>query len=916
MGFKFRYRQTVSDGQSTPVSQDYSLDTFDSVWEISPLNNAWANSGCYAGATPANGSEIGSYSVAMWSGFNKDRVLSDMRDMTIRPYPGSSQQNLRFIAKYNSGGFSVPKQAFNWTNLRAETVNVIETAMANLSNYQEYDPYRRQNKNLLTAQTTNSPLNVAPLTELKINDLIWVPTFRVKEIEYYDYDDVAEGYASVSESNTTNYTWAQIKPEDKTPAGEFYDEDLFTVGWKEIEPTREGARRFRYCVGVDLTPYYGKTSKSYNPTTDTYDEGTNPDDGKVYGSREVFGGVVSQANEYPVIGSTTNLSRPCLLVLTESYDSNTGGLVYSLPAGITFANIAATGNVSGNVHALQPSWSLVSNYQTFAATTSWTSAFNTGSQYYNNFYKDIDPESEDLSADLSIPSCILDASINITALYNITELTAANRIYLIDNTPMAFYFQKNNRNITATNIAFYSISSLWHTIASLGCYVADAVGTATQAPTGAYTGENNHLYLGYMDASGITNGTMLQGGDIINSTQAGIDDIIQNTPYTPVEPGPGPGPGGDDPSNPPSPSGKNEGKLTGAETTGHKTREFGSGAITYYGMNVDQVEEFKAALWAQPADFYDAIQIAGRQNTSIFDYISSFRYYPSNMNVMGIGIDSTQPVYLGTGAKFSKSDGTDFQLNPMKGFFGQIEWCRWNLSDFGGWRDNFLDYAPYLKMSIYLPYAGTFDLDPQVVASMNPIQEATIYARACIDLNTGSLTYFIDADGVLVLEKTIKFGVDLPLSGNDSVQQSTAIIRSTNSLISTVLGGAAAVGTSIASGDVVNAASSAVNTATSLVNSSVDTALANRQVPVQVGGFGGTMSNITQGQDPYITIYRQKIANPKNYGHTVGYLTQSTHQIGELRGFTKCTNPDLSGINATEEEKREIASILTTGFYA
>ena len=784
MGFKFRYRQTVSDGQTTPVSQDYSLDTFDSVWEISPLNSAWTNSGCYAGATPANGSEMGSYSVAMWSGFNKDRVLSDMRDMTIRPYPGSSQQNLRFVAKYNSGGFDVPKQAFNWTNLRTETVNVIETAMEDLSSYQEYDPYRRQNKNLPTGQTTNSPLNVAPLTELKINDLIWVPTFRVKEIEYYDYDDVAEGYASTAEGNTTNYTWAQIKPEDKTPAGEFYDEDLFTKGWKEIEPTREGGRRFRYCCDVKLTPYYGKTSKSYNPTTDTYDEGINPDDGKVYGSREVFGSVQSQADEYPIIGNTTNLNRPCLLVMTENYDSNTGGLVYSLPAGISFANIAGSGNVSGNIHALQPSWSLAGNFQTFAATTSWASVFNTGGQYYNNFYKDIDPESEDLSADLSIPSCILDASINITALYNITELTSANRIYLIDNTPMAFYFQKGNRNITATNLAFYSINALWHTIASLGCYVADAATAAQNAPTGAYTGENNHLYLGYMDASGITNGTMLQGGDIINSTQAGIDDIIQNTPYTPIKPGPTPDPGGDDPDDPSRP--KDDTGNVGLNDISNLSIGGVSSFLTAWVLNDQQIINLARRLWStinsnteedakamlsnfyriqhrtydpdnpddQPVDYELSL-------AEIPDYFIGLKWFPFDVSSNFSTISSGESgIRVGTGASLISTGGaggTQF----LQGATAQLN---------GGTisvpytYESYLDLEPYTSATIYIPYCGTTSIQPSLIMGRTltityAISGLTGSICAIVMVSSGSIQYPLCVMNGMC-------GFDIAISGN------------------------------------------------------------------------------------------------------------------------------------------------------
>lgn len=912
MGFKIHYKQTVSDGQSTPVSQDYTIDTFDSVWDISPLNSPWANSGCYAGAMPANGSEIGSYSVATWSGWNKDSVYSDMRDMTIRSYGGSGQQNLRFMAKYNSASFTVNKQSFNWTNLRDNTVRVISNAVESFGNYTEYDPYKRQDKQMGTVGTSNSPLNVAPLESLQINNLIFVPLFRINEIEYYGYDDVVGGYANVSSSSTTNYTWSQIKPQDKTPAGEYYDADLFERGWKEITATHEDGRRFRYCCGVELTPYYGKCSKAYNQSTDTYTDGTNPDDGKVYGDRQVFGSAQSQTDEYPVISSITNLNRPCLLVMTESYDSVTGGLTYTLPAGISFNNNYTTGSVSGNLHALQPSWSLTSDFKTFSATSSWTSNFYTHQQNTCNFYADVDPSSSNTSPDLSITSTVLNIDINISSLYDISGFPTSIRYYLPNNNPVAFSFTRSNRNVTATNVAFYSINSLWHTIASLGCYVADSTATAQKAPTGYYTGSNNHLYLGHMDANGITDGVMLQGGDIPSAVQSGIDDIIQNTPYTPVKPGPSGG--GDDPSTLPTPSGKGEAKLTGATTKGSKNREFGSGSITYYALSISDAATFKSLLWAQTKTFYNAIQISGKQNTSIFDYISSYRYYPTDITSLGISLGAASDIHLGTGAVFKQVNGTEYKLQPLSNFYSQFSWCSWDLSSFSGWRKNFLDYSPYCKLAIYLPYAGTFDLDVQTVAAMVDITTATINVDVCIDINTGSLTYYVDANGYMILDKTLKLGVDLPLSGNDAIQQSVAILQANYHNGSQVIGMTADL--AAASGDALSALTTVAQLPLQVGQMSLASALASRQIPTQVGGFGGTLSTVTMGQDPYITIYRQKIANPDNFGHVFGYLTESKHTIADLSGWTVCSNVDLTGISATSTELSMIAQILQSGFYA
>lgn len=905
MGYRVKYTQTKNN-----VSETNYLPTTGTVYEEETPNSAWNSDVVYAGTAVSDVSDMGSLS---WG--------SDYSNGTFSG-ENLGATNFRFAIQWYSERQTNYRYGFKYTGLGATQVDYYNFSGGNTVNLS--NPLTGDAKSVYTNGSSPShPFLSFISQDLNPNDLIVVPYFSVSTFTLSNYrggeqnqdyiDGVGKYYGKIADTRNA-YTWSQIKPEDKTAAGENYDDDLFNYGYKKISEDNLSVT-YQIVTGVRLVTYYGKSSNAYDDENDTYVV-PEPAPENIYGDRSSISYVAGNPDSVIFNNITKNGSN--FMILNEGYLN--GKVYYYNTPGVLWSPLSSA-------IELASAWTIGSfNNDTLNSYVKNTYYNSVNSDYSNQRYGGIIVEN---SIDEARPTGhvlfpgmpLLMGNLPNNDNNDYGNTNTDNYRYLDNlangNNPCFPGFRKGRNNNFKEYTAigcFFSIKDLWKKIACYGIYVADSLTHALKAQLGQNIGNNNHIYLGYMDSSGVTNGTMLQGGDIADSVQAGIDDIIQNTPYTPVEPGPGPG--GDDPSNPPTPGGKNEGKLTGAETTGHKTREFGSGSVTYYGMNISQVEDFKAALWSQPADFYDAIQIAGRQNTSIFDYIASFRYYPSNMNVMGIPIGAVQPVYLGTGAKFSKSDGTDFLLNPMTGFFGQINWCSWNLANFTGWRENFLDYAPYLKMSIYLPYAGTFDLDPQVVASINPIQQATIYARACVDLNTGSLTYFIDADGVLVLEKTIKFGVDLPLTGNDSVQQSTAIIRSTNSLVSTVLGGAAAVGTSIASGNVVNAAGAAVNTATSLVNSSVDAALANRQVPVQVGGFGGTMSNITQGQDPYITIYRQKIANPKNYGHTVGYLTQSTHKISELTGFTKCTNPDLSGISATDEEKAEIASILTDGFYA
>jgi hypothetical protein len=67
MGYKIYYNQDIDN-----VSTTQSIDTFDNIFTLNPLNSPWGSAGCYAGATPANGSQMGTYSVATWSGYSEE----------------------------------------------------------------------------------------------------------------------------------------------------------------------------------------------------------------------------------------------------------------------------------------------------------------------------------------------------------------------------------------------------------------------------------------------------------------------------------------------------------------------------------------------------------------------------------------------------------------------------------------------------------------------------------------------------------------------------------------------------------------------------------------------------------------------------------------------------------------------------
>ena len=371
-----------------------------------------------------------------------------------------------------------------------------------------------------------------------------------------------------------------------------------------------------------------------------------------------------------------------------------------------------------------------------------------------------------------------------------------------------------------------------------------------------------------------------------------------------------------DPEPGPSPV-DTEGKFTGDNPAISATRVFTTKGVQYYAINETELSAFINLLWSQPKSFYEALQIAGKQVDSIFDYIESLRYYPVNVD---FDTSTKQAVRMGTGAVLMDATGTA----PVEYYTAVSDpWSwnigSWNLSDSKyHWRGNFLDYAPYTKISLYAPYVGTIELDPASIASNSTINSASIYLDATIDISTGCLTYYVrNGGGTLLATKTVKLAIDLPLNGNNATAQSAAILRAQFNTTKQVLGSTLAPISSALSGNAMGTIGSLASLPSTIGSAYLENSLAKKQIPVEVQSQGGVASNIYDYQRPFLTVHRQKVSNPDNYGHTTGFLVDGTFTIQYLSGFTVCRNVDVGSIGqAVDKEKAQIKKILESGFYA
>lgn len=943
--YEVKYTQSVKEQGESPVSTVYTIPTDDNEFKLSPLNSPWSTAGVYAGAVGDNGSLIDVQTVITFPGWKAVEQFSDMRDCTASRTAVPGTINLRFMCVFDTGTASKSKRAFKWTGMTDDRKSAINTALSDNLNPGQvqnvYSPYSRTANTILMSGTSNSPLNIAPLNSLKINNLIWRPLFVIKEVEYYNYDVASKSYGSAAILKSGVKTWAEIKPEDKSPAGADYDADLFEKGWKEITSEHEDGRRFRYVSGVYLVPYYGKCSNTYNSATDTYTAGVNPDDGKTYGDRQILGAVPS--DNYPIIGST-NCRYPVLCVYTEYYDPTTESVIYTIPAGLNFSTITDIGSPFDP--KITPAMTLTSQYDkatNSSAATSWTDFWFNNNDKYSNFFKSIlDPTSDPGKPTTVCPGIAVDFNASILSIES--SYPTGQRYYLdTDNTgPVAYSYNRSTRTNFFNYITFYSISELWATIASLGCYVADSRDAAIKAPVGAYVGQNNHIYLGEMTSAGTTTGRMIQGSDIQDQPQAKIDDIIQNTPYTPVTPGPG---GGDPSEDGPDKIGQGPGWTgddTGPRTGYSDLLGFPANMMSLYAMDIGLANSFGSSLWASigSEQFMDNMWTAVF-NTATLDFSECLKYFPvcrmypinfssSLYTATGVASLWTPAIYFGRAVSPINLSGAPYRMGSPIIYGGT---CSIDVPDAEDWQD----LEPYTSAQIYIPYCGQYSVPVADIVGAN------INTETYIDILTGEmLVYVVRSKGGLsntLFTCTGRIGYDVPLTTDSAALKIGALAASVGvpALVAGTLGAAtiaagtgAKVGTAIATkgaaveemaaiterqnsivGDITRGASGASSGITGALNA-LGANMTGGVTSITSPSMGGMMG-INGCPNMVITLKKTRVVTSGLHGSTAAYPLHHSRTLGDMSGLVKCVNPNVSGITATATELTQIANYLESG---
>lgn len=299
-----------------------------------------------------------------------------------------------------------------------------------------------------------------------------------------------------------------------------------------------------------------------------------------------------------------------------------------------------------------------------------------------------------------------------------------------------------------------------------------------------------------------------------------------------------------------------------------------SGFVTMYQMDVLKLNSLANFLW--DASLFDT-ETWQKVLANPFDAIISLNYIPASPTVL-----SDRPIQIG-------NITTNVSAAPVADQFVQIDCQTLDVEEYGG---TYLDYNPYTKVEIYLPYIGFRDLNT------DEVMDKTLHLIYNVDIVTGTCVANILVYNTVLYQFTGNCALSIPLTGRDAGKNFAALL----SLVSAgaVVGAGAYSGTLDAAGAVK---------AVSATAQAVMGAKRNIQRSGSVSGAAGFMG----GQTPYLIITRPRQALPESQNSFTGYPSFVTENLSDLTGFTTIESVHLEGIPGTSAEIAEIESLLSSG---
>lgn len=234
---------------------------------------------------------------------------------------------------------------------------------------------------------------------------------------------------------------------------------------------------------------------------------------------------------------------------------------------------------------------------------------------------------------------------------------------------------------------------------------------------------------------------------------------------------------------------------------------------------------------------------------------------------------------------------TGVNMTKASAQYVQIDCGTLNVNEYWG---AYLDYSPYTKLEIYLPYIGTKQI------SIDDVMNKACHVYYNIDILTGACCAMIKCDDSVLYSYAGQCATSIPITGNDW----TNVVSGALSTALSVVG--------VAAGAVTGSAPLTGASAIGLVSSASQNVMQMKPIIEKSGSLGGS-AGMLGVQTPYLILTRPRQALPTNQNHFTGYPSFINVRLGDLTGMTFVEQVHLENVPCTSSEQSEIETLLKGG---
>lgn len=296
--------------------------------------------------------------------------------------------------------------------------------------------------------------------------------------------------------------------------------------------------------------------------------------------------------------------------------------------------------------------------------------------------------------------------------------------------------------------------------------------------------------------------------------------------------------------------------------------------------------------------------------------------------IMGMYILPYSPTSGFGSKKFAIGNMEDSDYNDMS-----YMTSRYHTEDMGSFDldsiwDSYLDFAPYTKLEIYLPYCGTHELNVDELMCktkkdgyLNDTTGSVINVEYRIDCLTGACVVYLKQDDNVRYQFSGQMGTQLPVTSNSYDRMVQALIGATSALASTIAYAAVAAPVAVHPnpatktgqrqlaaqgekyGKVLGAAAGASTAA--LIQSQKPSIYRN-------GNLTGEASMIAYDR-PYLIKTRPNKPLLVDQELFTGFPCYKSGTLGDYKNYTECLKVHLEDVPCTDGEKDMIEDMLISG---